>query len=209
MSSAAALELRDAEARVASATSDATRLPALLVLAHKLARSGDAKRALDVGLKALDIAQQENDAHARAEAVADAQLASFAYADALARYLEGLALWRNLTDVHGQVRSLRGVATVELYVGDYARALSRFEEALSLLRTQHDVGLEAGVFHGLGIVYARLGELGKAREFHELALSRRRARGPRRRRREPEQPRRAVSSRRRTPARRRAGCGRR
>jgi len=177
MSSATTLELRDAEARVASATSDTTRLPALLLLAHRLARSGDSKRALEIGLQALDIAQEENDAHARAqavEAVADAQLAGLAYADALARYLEGLALWRNLSDVHGQVRSLRGVATVELYVGDYPRALSRFEEALSLLRTQHDVGLEAGVFHGLGMVYARLGELGKAREFHELALSRRR-----------------------------------
>ncbi|MEP6942994.1 MAG: tetratricopeptide repeat-containing diguanylate cyclase [Betaproteobacteria bacterium] len=177
MSSAATLELRDAEARVASATSDTTRLPALLLLAHKLARSGDSKRALNVGLQALEIARQEDDAHARAEAVeavADAQLASFAYADALARYLEALALWRNLSDVHGQVRALRSVATVELYVGDYARALSRFEEALSLLRTQHDVGLEAGVFHGLGMVYARLGELDKARQFHELALSRRR-----------------------------------
>src|SRR5438477_495783 len=108
------------------------------------------------------------------QVVADAQLAACAYADALARHLEALSLWRALANVHGQVRCLRGIATVDLYVGDYARALGRFEEALALLRTQHDVALEAGVFHGLGMVYARLGELTKAHEFHELSLARRR-----------------------------------
>jgi len=170
-------ELGDAEAKLGSAANDGAKLSALLVLAHKLSRVGDPKRAIELGLRALDLAQTRNDAIARAQAVevvADAQLAVCAYADALARHLEALSLWRALANVHGQVRCLRGIATVDLYVGDYARALGRFEEALALLRTQHDVALEAGVFHGLGMVYARLGELTKAHEFHELSLARRR-----------------------------------
>lgn len=175
-------ELRDAEARVAGATTDSERLPALLVLAHKLAHVGDPKRALDFGLQALELAEEQGEADPRAQAIeviADAHLGMSSYADALARHLEALSLWRMVANVHGQVRALRGIATVELYVGDYARALSRFEEALSLLRVQHDVALEAGVFHGLGMVYGRLGELTKAREFHDLALSRRRQLGDR------------------------------
>ncbi len=177
MPSTAQDELRDAESRLAAATADSERLPALLVLARKLAHIGDPKRALDLGLQALELAQQQADPDPRAQAVeviANAHLGMASHADALARHLEALSLWRVLADVHGQVRALRGIATVELYVGDYARALTRFEEALSLLRAQHDVALEAGVFHGLGMAYARLGELAKAREFHDLALSRRR-----------------------------------
>jgi diguanylate cyclase (GGDEF)-like protein len=170
-------ELSDAETKLGEASTDSAKLSALLVLAHKLSRVGDPKRAIELGMQALDLAQTRNDAIARAQAVevvADAHLAVCAYADALARHLEALSLWRALANVHGQVRCLRGIATVDLYVGDYARALGRFEEALALLRTQHDAALEAGVFHGLGMVYARLGELAKAHEFHELSLARRR-----------------------------------
>ncbi len=167
----------DAETKLGESASEDAKLSALLVLARKMSRGGDAQRAIELGMQALDIAQTRNDATARAQAVelvADAHLALCAYADALARHLEALSLWRALANVHGQVRCLRGIATVDLYVGDYAPALGRFEEALVLLRTQHDVALEAGVFHGLGMVYARIGELTKAREFHELSLARRR-----------------------------------
>jgi tetratricopeptide (TPR) repeat protein len=142
-------ELGDAEAKLGAAATDGAKLSALLVLARKLSRVGDPKRAIELGLRALDLAQTHNNAIARAQAVevvADAQLATCAYADALARHLEALSLWRALANVHGQVRCLRGIATVDLYVGDYARALGRFEEALVLLRTQHDVALEAAVF---------------------------------------------------------------
>jgi diguanylate cyclase (GGDEF)-like protein len=167
----------DAGAKSGDAPAVSAKLSALLALAHKLSRVGDPKRAIELGMMALDLAQTHNDAIAHAQAVeviADAQLAVCAYADALARHLEALSLWRALENVHGQVRCLRGIATVDLYVGDYARARGRFEEALALLRTQHDAALEAGVLHGLGMVHARLGELAKASEFHELSLLRRR-----------------------------------
>jgi diguanylate cyclase (GGDEF)-like protein len=177
MATTAQDDISDAESKLGAAASDTAKLSAMLVLAHKLSRVGDPKRAIEIGMLALDLAQSRNDAIARAQAVevvADAHLAVCAYADALARHLEALSLWRAQADVLGQVRCLRGVATVDLYVGDYARALARFEEALALLRTRHDAALEAGVFHGLGMVYARVGELVKAREFHELSLARRR-----------------------------------
>jgi diguanylate cyclase (GGDEF)-like protein len=170
-------DIGDAESQLGAAVTDTAKLSAMLVLAHRLSRVGDPKRAIEIGMLALDLAQSCNDAIARAQAVevvADAHLAIGAYADALARHLEAQSLWRAQADVLGQVRCLRGVATVDLYVGDYARARGRFEEALALLRTRHDAALEAGVLHGLGMVYARLGELTKAREFHELSLARRR-----------------------------------
>ncbi len=173
-------EMRDAEANLGAAAGDSAKLSALLALAHKMSRVGDPKRAIELGMLALDLAQTHNDAIARAQAVeviADAHLGVCAYAEALSRHFEALSLWRNLANVHGQVRCLRGIATIDLYVGDYARALGRFEEALTLLRTQHDAALEAGVFHGLGMVYSRLGELTKAREFHDLSLARRRQLG--------------------------------
>ena len=174
------LDLDNAESALAGTGDDQARLGALLIVARKLGAIGVSDRALKLAAEAVSIARRGDDASTLADATevaAAAHLAASLYPEALASYLESLALWTRLAVPAGQVRCLNGIANVDLQVGDYARSLSRFEEALALLEDHPDPGAEASLHFGLGKLYMRLGEHSKAREFHELALSRRRELG--------------------------------
>jgi len=174
------LELTDAETTLANAADDQRRLSALLDAARKLSAIGTASRALELAGEALGVARRSGDQAQLAEAAevaATAHLAASAYPEALALYLEALALWRNLAVRSGQVQCLNGIALVDMQIGDYGRSLGRLEEALALIQGRAEPAAEAMLYSGLGKVYMRLGELSRGREFHELALSRRRELG--------------------------------
>src|SRR5437773_2311433 len=112
-----------------------------LGLARRLARTGEPLRALELAGEALELARRNHAPRPIAEAaevVADAHLAVSSYPDALALYLEALALWQGLGNPPAQVRCIRGAADVDMHVGDYARSLGRFEEALALLEEHPD-----------------------------------------------------------------------
>jgi diguanylate cyclase (GGDEF)-like protein len=152
----------------------------LLTLARRLSAAGTAGRALEVATEALAAARRNRDPAELAEAAevaAASHLAASAYPEALALYLEGLALWKSLGVASGQTQCLNGIASVDLQIGDYAASLGRLEEALALIQAHPDDAAEAMLYTGLGKVYMRLGELSRSREFHELALTRRRRLG--------------------------------
>lgn len=159
---------------------DPTGVSALLALARRLSVAGTAGRALEVATEALATARGNRGAAQLAEAAevaAASHLAASAYPEALALFLEGLALWKSLGAASGQIQCLNGIAAVDLQIGDYAASLGRLEEALALVQAHPDEGAEATLYAGLGKVYMRLGELSKSREFHELALAHRRTLG--------------------------------
>jgi diguanylate cyclase (GGDEF)-like protein len=173
-------ELSDAESALASAADDRGRVTALLAAARKLGAIGSTSRALGLATEALAVARRNGDQALLAEAAevaAAAHLAACAYPEALALYLESLALSKALALRSGQVQCLNGIATIDLQIGDYGASLSKLEEALALIQGRTDPAAEAMLYSGLGKVYMWLGELSRGREFHELALARRRELG--------------------------------
>ncbi len=173
-------EVSDEKTAPVTPHDDPAGVSALLTLARRLSAAGTAGRALELATEALAAARRNRDPAQLAEAAevaAASHLAASAYPEALALYLEGLALWKSLGVASGQIQCLNGIAAVDLQIGDYAASLGRLEEALALIQAHPDDAAEAMLYTGLGKVYMRLGELSKSREFHELALTRRRRLG--------------------------------
>jgi diguanylate cyclase (GGDEF)-like protein len=174
------LELNDQDMPQASAGAGQNRAAALLVVARTLGAAGNSSRAAELATEALALARGAGDQAQIAEAAevaAAAHLAASAYPQALALYLEALALWQQLNVRSAQIQCLSGIAHVDLEIGDYGASLSRLEEALALIHEDPEARAEATIHFALGKVYMRLGELSRAREFHELALARRRELG--------------------------------
>jgi serine/threonine protein kinase/predicted ATPase len=92
------------------------------------------------------------------------------YDEALQEEQQALAEAQSLGDLHGQGRSLRGLAWLHWGRGRPAEALSLYERAAALARLAGDPASELQALDQLGSVHCALGRLAQGRELFEQAL---------------------------------------
>lgn len=102
------------------------------------------------------------------------------YVDALHRYEESLACYKDLGSRGGYVYSLSGIARVVMFMGDLSRSSSLYEEGLQICRM---AGLEstlASLYADLAALRARQEQYAEARQYEETAVRMQRDQGNRR-----------------------------
>ncbi|MBI1743002.1 tetratricopeptide repeat protein [Candidatus Acetothermia bacterium] len=94
------------------------------------------------------------------------------YKQAITRYEESLALWRQLGDKRGIVTTLNNLGGIAWARGDFPRARALFEESLALKRKLGDDKFAvASSLNNLGLIAQTLGEYAKAQTLHAESLA--------------------------------------
>ncbi len=93
------------------------------------------------------------------------------YHDALQKFQEALACYRDTDDRHGEGTALNNIGTVYASLGEYAKALDYYEQSLAIRR---EIGDRRGIgesLNNIGFIYERLGEYAEALDYTQQALT--------------------------------------
>jgi CHAT domain-containing protein/tetratricopeptide (TPR) repeat protein len=163
---------REAPEILAPASDDARTLR-LQVAAKALARPARYRIELSTPLQKTPADRQR----LAAERAASAAAASTAkpdpahYRAAASRYVDALALWRQLGDRRAQALTLRQLGVVARRLGELPQAVVYFEQALPLWDEAADRELLAGTFNDLGLTHHDRGDLPQALPALERAIA--------------------------------------
>jgi diguanylate cyclase (GGDEF)-like protein len=147
-------DLAGLRARVAAADGPA-RARAAAELVEALSRD-DPKQGIALGEAALAAAENGGDragAAALETALGGCLDALNRDADAIQRFERGLADYRGLGDLHGQMRALRGIGTAQFDLGRIDEAVATLERARALAERAGTVGEQLAVASELAHVY--------------------------------------------------------
>src|SRR5262245_8778959 len=89
--------------------------------------------------------------------------------EAIAKFEEALALWRQLDDRQGKLRMLARLGREYLIIGEPQKALNCYQEAFPLAQALGDRSQEASLLMGFGGVYYRQNESQKSHEGYDQA----------------------------------------
>jgi CHAT domain-containing protein len=87
--------------------------------------------------------------------------------DAVAKYEEALALWREAGDASAQTSTLVTIGRIHIYLAQYQKALDAFNQALAIARPSGDRTGESEALGNMAMVYQELGDTQKALELNQ------------------------------------------
>ena len=168
---AAAIEYYE---RVAPLLAEPERIDALLSLGKVIELTGDWRRAEGVERKALEVAEELGDPHARARC----ETAIAEEARRQGRFDEAAWLLASAADAFGAAADDAGVGqvhhlagTLAAQQGHYDDAVARYEGSLAIRERLDDRASIGSLLSNLGVVAEYRGDYELAHEYHERALA--------------------------------------
>lgn len=118
-------------------------------------------------IKKLRVAQKAYDEGKRLVSVSSPA----ANADALKKYEEALAIYREIGDAKNEATTLKSIGDIHYYAGQMPDAVRSYDQALAKFRAAGDEDGEARTLHNLGLVYQQKEDNKKAIEFYQQSIS--------------------------------------
>jgi adenylate cyclase len=136
-------------------------------------RNDDTKRALDLSLEALRLAQEEVYPKGMALAYRNIGVCQYLlsnYDAALSDSINALELLEQLQDEIGKATALNTIGNVYQSLGDYPNALDYHTRSLKVRQNAGDLQGESISLTNIGNVYQKLGDFKNALEYYQQSL---------------------------------------
>jgi tetratricopeptide (TPR) repeat protein/serine phosphatase RsbU (regulator of sigma subunit) len=157
---------------LASSRDPAKRMVLLNQLSNALAKTNP-ERSLDYALKALDLAEKQNNKVAIASGstnVGNSYFIKGNYPQALKMYLAAEKMLNELGDRKGMAGSYMGIGNVYYTQGDLPKAREYYLKAMVIREELNDKNGMSGCYNNLGNLYQMEKSFEKALEYHQKSL---------------------------------------